>query len=285
MAPADARPGANDQPEEPASVAADIGSAADADPVESVDEDFLTSETFDHSGPGGTDRGRDDGPANATGRDEGFLRDPAGSEVGAEGDRASSDLESVASTGDRPGEPRWEHSDDGGAYEAYVKDAASLFGETGEFADFWNAEAGTFDEEAWADASLERRQALVGRLEEARADALGQMPCEVELIAMPAKRFGDYDPDDNSIDVNANLGCEDTVVTVAHEGFHAYQESVMSDPLSEDPRRQAWLENDTDYITYEDDPIGYRLQAIESDAFKFEDDFMDSLADRLGEEE
>jgi uncharacterized protein YjaZ len=84
--------------------------------------------------------------------------------------------------------------------------------------------------------------------------------------------------ENNEIVINTRYlnNVRDCVNTIAHEVHHAYQHRQMDkyydgeDLRKLDPRTLAWVYNEkTGYITPKEDPIGYRNQPQEKDAFDY----------------
>lgn len=67
----------------------------------------------------------------------------------------------------------------------------------------------------------------------------------------------------------------DNANTLAHEGYHAYQDYAErhSDLHADQAQLERWMNNDAEgnYIPYEQDPEGYAAQPVEADAFAYGD--------------
>jgi len=68
-------------------------------------------------------------------------------------------------------------------------------------------------------------------------------------------------------------GPQEVVNTLAHEDYHAYQEWAMDHPdVHPNPEQvEAWRENRENYVSFEEDPVLYREQPIEADAWEYGD--------------
>jgi hypothetical protein len=109
-------------------------------------------------------------------------------------------------------------------------------------------------------------------------------PPSIEPYAASPGDYGAYQPDTHEIGIGdwsleKDDGVEEVVNSLAHEDRHAYQNWAIEHPgFHPDPAEvEAWRQNCEDYVTVDQDPVLYREQPIEADAW----DYGDRIAARL----
>lgn len=104
---------------------------------------------------------------------------------------------------------------------------------------------------------------------------------EFQFSPMAPKQLGGFNPQTNSIDLNAkyleNDNCEDLLNTILHEARHGFQAKCIESPDSvtvKDNIIEVWKDNIAHYVRPEDDFVAYENQEIEKDSNYFADSVM-----------
>ena len=135
-----------------------------------------------------------------------------------------------------------------------------------------------FQPRAWERLDRGERLAALQGAEDAIAGIQRRDPLPVRV--QEGAREGDYGGYNGheiliGKDSIGNEPVNEVVNTLAHEGRHAYQDYAMEHPdVHHDPKEvAAWRYNiyDTGYIEPEVDPVGYRNQPVEADAWAYGD--------------
>jgi hypothetical protein len=75
------------------------------------------------------------------------------------------------------------------------------------------------------------------------------------------------------------------ILTIVHEGRHAYQHFACSNPAIHPDAQQLadwqWNLRQGNYISYSENPIRYRAQPLEADAFDFEEVVMEEYLSQV----
>lgn len=137
---------------------------------------------------------------------------------------------------------------------------------------------GSFSAERWSKLSPEQRGSALNALAMSAGQAMGIGIKGARFYTGSAVSRGYYNQDgyvylndDVLTDESNRL---DALDTVFHEGRHAFQRAAMNDPekygISQETA-EAWRNNQPpyNYIRHDEDPVGYRNQPIERDAFSF----------------
>ena len=153
-----------------------------------------------------------------------------------------------------------------------------------------------FAANTWAQMSLTQRRDACQALENHFAAEQGRPSKLVILSHMEGSCYGCWSPGQDVIKLNESFIAEGTFTygslmsdprpdanlqafdTVAHEGYHAYQSYAIEHPEihANKTQLQEWRENDaglsrseTNYINFDQDSAGYRIQPLERDAFDY----------------
>ena len=142
-----------------------------------------------------------------------------------------------------------------------------------------------FQEDKWSDLSLdEQKQSMTELANYVANDTGNENPPEIVFRDdMPDGSYGGYDPESNTMEINANM-LDDSVEaadTIAHEMWHAYQEQAANDPNN--PRASEYQEGFDNYISPEYDFEGYQNQMVEAEARDYAQGFKDRLSGMKGD--
>ena len=136
-----------------------------------------------------------------------------------------------------------------------------------------------FKEYNWGDMPLEGKKQAIADLATCVAADTGNenLPEIVFRDDMPDGSYGGYSPDSNTIEINQNMldDSAETVDTIAHEMWHAYQHQCAQDPTNE--KGQEYQEGFEIYISPEYDFEGYENQMVKAEARDYAQGFKDRL--------
>jgi predicted SprT family Zn-dependent metalloprotease len=165
----------------------------------------------------------------------------------------------------------------------------SLHGHTGEDLNKFSKEnidnvLDNFQESSWNDLSLEdQKQSMRDLADYVVAETGNKNPPEIVFRDdMEDGSYGGYNPESNTMEVNANMldDSAEAADTIAHELWHAHQHQCALDPTSE--KGHEYQEGFDNYISPEYDFEGYQNQMVEAEAREYAQGFKDRLAGMQG---
>lgn len=142
--------------------------------------------------------------------------------------------------------------------------------------------------------TLEQHESALQGLEVRMAEIQHRDP--VRIVASDIDSAGGYSAPPPKIEVNISDLKECNTIneiremrdTIIHEGFHAYQDYAIHHPWIHQNKAElaAWQKNwePGNYISPQDDPIGYRYQPIENSAWEYAANVNNAIGERLGGE-
>lgn len=145
--------------------------------------------------------------------------------------------------------------------------------------------------DAFCDMDPQMQEVAIRMIHENYSRMLGIPVCELAFVDnMSENSMGCYSYSYNCMLINGNLfthpmtreRAKMLISTLIHETFHAFQYAAMMKPDHyKVPRDVArlWRQNAAHYITYEQNPIGYQLQPLETYAQFVEERAMQLLED------
>ena len=138
--------------------------------------------------------------------------------------------------------------------------------------------------EVYEGLSIREREAVLQEVENCLAECQGRPAVPVELEQMKPTYLGVFRPQTGAMYLNRDLVADgsklaEVVDTVAHEGRHAYQHFAITHPgFHPDANAvSAWSHNFEHYLEPRLNPMRYREQPVEADAFAFGDAVRDGL--------
>ena len=136
-----------------------------------------------------------------------------------------------------------------------------------------------FNDENWEALSLDEKEMAMLDLGEYVKEVIGfENPPEIVFYNSEVEgEYGGYFPDTNTLEINEYMLYEndEAADTVAHELWHAYQhERAMNPQSAKDYQYQYGFDN---YISPDEDFIGYQNQLVESEARIFAEQFKNRI--------
>lgn len=155
-----------------------------------------------------------------------------------------------------------------------------------------------FAPDQWKQLSYDERCDCIRELEGRFAQEQGRPAKDIEFVPMEGGRYGGWSKQDDRIYINDTLVRDDAFQvkgrlvsqedanyqlydTVAHEGYHAYQDYALENPGVHPDQQQLeeWRLNaesaypqgryESNYYSFDTDRDRYRLQPLERDAFEY----------------